>query len=139
MKDVVARIARLRALQAKLAQAERAKVQTERNAAADLEQVWASHVRDAHTGHSQTGEEAVGRGAFVLNGEMKRRAVARDVQRLDLKVQEHDELCRQRETEQKVAEKLYERRQARRHAEAMKKEQAELDELARTGWLRSES
>ncbi len=139
MKDVVARIARLRALQAKLALAERAKVQTERNAAADLEQEWASRVRDAYTGHSRTGEEAVGRGAFVLNGEMKRRAVAMDVQRLDKQVEEHDALCRQRETEQKVAERLFERRQERRRAEAMKKEQSELDEMARTGWLRGES
>ncbi|MFT6143590.1 MAG: hypothetical protein ACJAZO_003144 [Myxococcota bacterium] len=139
MKDVVARIARLRALQAKLAQAERVSVQTERNAAVDLEQAWASRVRDAYTGHSRSGEEAVGRGAFVLNGEMKRRAVARDVERLNEKVAEHDARCLQRETEQKVAERLFERRQARRRAEAMRKEQAELDELARMGWLRGES
>lgn len=139
MKDIVARIARLRALQSKLAQAKRAKVQTERNAALELEDVWATRVRDAFTGHAQSGEEAVGRGAFVLNGEMKRRSVARDVERLDKQVQEHDAICRQRELEQKVAERLHERRQAQRRAEELRKEQAELDELARTGWLRSDS
>jgi len=136
MKDVVARIARLRALQARMAQAERVKAQAELDDAVATEQGWRDALTASNTAMSSGGADAVGRGVFALNGEMRRRQAQGHVNQLAQTVQEHDQRVLEREREQKVAERLVERRAVRRRAERQRKEQSELDELARNGWFR---
>jgi len=139
MKDVIARIARLRELQARMAQAERAKAQLHLDEAVQVESSWREQLMDANTSAALLGGDAVGRGHFALNGEMRRRQAQGEVDRLQGVLDQHTEQVMLREREQKVAERLVERRQARRRAEAQRKEQAELDELARNGWFRRET
>lgn len=137
--DVIARLARLRAMRARMARAEQTRLEQEAQALDAEVDDWSDRLQEAANHPGERGSDAVGAGLFVLHGELERRRVAVKATAGHARADEHAEHVRELETAQKIAERLAERRAEARVAEQRRREQAELDELARLGWWREEN
>ena len=131
MDDVIDRLARIRAMRAKMARAEQQRLEGEARLLDEEADDWSSRLHEAANHPGRTGADAVGSGLFVLHGELERRRVQAQADVGHAKAEQHSERVRELETSQKIAERLAERRAEARAAERRRKEQAELDELAR--------
>jgi len=139
LDDVFTRLARIRALKAKMARSEQALAEAERERAQDVVALWERRIHAAADVAPEQGGDAAIRGLFALNGELARRGALGEVVRKDAVVAQRVERAQALERDQKVAEKLAEQRAEVRAGETRRREQRELDELASLGWWRRDA
>lgn len=137
--SVVDRLARLRGLAARQGRAEAARLRGVADAAVADEARWVAHVLDAVSAPPDAGGDASAAGLYALHGEMRRRELHDVAEKRATEAVGAEDRARALERDQKIIEKLAERRAEREAVERRRKEQRELDEVGTVGWWRGRS